>query len=292
MKKLLSEFNYCIFVPSRARKDFIEKRIGVWRYISKENPQYPFKLVLREKEIDDYYSVGYAGKILTVLNSSSIADKRQAIIDFCIQKEIKYAVVIDDDVSFHYRDENLSSKYTSKFEEIVKRNIVDKILYESLQLCGEKYPLIGLPLKQGSFGLKYTFPKNIPIIRFACYCIPIIKKEKIFANGLNSPIMEDRYLQLSLLNKGYRSLSNCRYAVEDMGSNIRGGCSVTRTIEIQNNAARELTKSFSNYVKLKVKDDGHWKERRLDCRISWKKFLKANELPYLPKSEGLKLIGE
>lgn len=291
----LSKEKYFIGIPSRKRSNKITNKRGVWKYLDSRYP-YSVHLVIRTEEIGEYskslskFPGALDLEINMVKDDYNISQKRNVLIGIAKTLLVDYLFIIDDDVCFYYRDEKLSSKYTSKHETFLSKDCFNKILYESIKLCSEKFPIVGLPLKQGSFGLKYMFPKNIPIIRFVCYHVPTLIKENINATTMKTPFMSDRYVHLSLLNRGYSSLSNARYCVGDSGTGKPGGCQETRTVELQSEAAKKLQSLFPDYVSLKVKKDGHWNEERLDCVISWKKFLRNSKLPYIPMGEGLKLL--
>lgn len=289
----LQNKNYLIAVPSRGRSFMIPKRTGIWKHLYPDRTTiesgYNTALIVRHKEAFSYREY-YNGTVMPMENNVNIADKRKRALSFAAKSQIEWLFIVDDDVSFYYRNENFGSKYSALHEEIVKRDIFNKILYESIMLCNEKFPLIGIPLKQGSFKLKYTFRKNAPIIRFVCYHVPTLKKESIDVTGLGTPFMSDRFVQLSLLSKGYRSLSNCRFCVGDSGTGYRGGCSETRTVLNQSQSAIRLHKTFTDYVSLKYKTNGLWNEARYDCKIDWGKFFNEGEQPFLPKEEGLKII--
>ena len=293
-KKLMDK-KFAISIPSRERTHMITKRMGIWKYINQDTDMYPIHLFIREMEAKDYHLTFQSFRVAyhIMKNDVTIAEKRDYMIDIAkVDSSIDYLFIIDDDAIFYYRDEALSSKYTSKHEKFVEKDCFNKILYESMMLCNEEFPIVGLPLKQGSFGLKYMFPINIPIIRFVCYHVPTLRKENIVANGMDTMFMSDRYSHLSLLNKGYKSLSNTRWCVGDQGTGYKGGCSITRTPELQGEAARKLREAFPSHVFLKWKEDGVWGVRRMDCTIRWKKFLPEGHDHFLPMLEGLKLIGE
>lgn len=290
----LKNFNYMIGIPSRGRSFMIEKRTGVWKYFKEYS--YPISIFIREEEVLDYGKVltGRVPKfdLVSCSNGINIAEKRQEILNKAIKENKTHLFIIDDDINFYYREESLSSKYSNKMEEINSRDTVNKCLLECIALCNEEYPIVGLPLKQGSQAKKYTFELNSQIIHFACYHIPTLIKESIKVTELGTPFMSDRYVQLSLLNKGYRSITNCRYAIGDYGTGYRGGCSITRNVLLQEDAARKLLVAFPGYVELRHKENGVWNNPRLDCKIHWKKFLKKGFLQFIPKEKVLKIIGE
>lgn len=284
----LKNFNYLIAVPSRDRTNFLKKKNGVWRNFNRPYKDYPIVLVVREEELDDYKPL-FDGKILTTENNTDITKTRQFILDYAMENGYEHLIMMDDDINLFFRDEKLSSKYTQRIEDIHANNVFDSIVYESLLLTGEEYPLTGVPIKQGSFSKRYTYEKNCMIIRYVCYYLPVWKKHNIRCDGLLGTIgvMEDYYVQLKLLSLGYRTLTNCRWAVGDYGTGYRGGCNATRTVEVQNRSAKKLCELFPEAVKLKVKTDAkqHWKEDRLDVNLKLKYYLNKDEKPYIPKTE-------
>jgi len=276
----------------------VDKETGVWKYLSKEKKHlYPFFTYVRQEELEQYQSFLMDENIIDVPNKFTISDKRQQILEHAINDDIEFLFMIDDDSIFYFREEELSSKYTSRHEDFIEGDYFNKILWESMCLCSQEYPIVGLPIKQGSFGLKYMFPKNIPVIRFVCLHVPTLAKEEISYNtmefnGERVPHMQDRYVQLQLLEKGYRSISNCRFCIGDPGTNYKGGCSDVRTIERHEISAKGLAQTFPKTVSLKYKEDGHWGVQRLDCSIKWKDYLYVGESHYEPSEKIIPLFGE
>lgn len=299
IEKRLQDKNFIIMLPTRDRTHLIRSGIGFWRHYTKKFSEYPRtmvpRLIVRESEVEDYNKVCIdrygEPDIYVVHDHYNLAEKRQRCIELAHHSNKEFLFLIDDDVSFYVRTESLSSKYTSRLEKILAEEIYPKILYESIMLCGERFPIVGLPSKQGSNAIRYMFPKNTPIIRIMCFHVPTLMKEEInLDHGWRQPFMSDRYLELALLEKGYCSLSNSRYAVGDFGTGYKGGCATTRTAGGQSNVARALVKRFPERVSLKVKNNGMWAEERLDCSIDWKGFLPEGEEKFLPSEEGLQLI--
>jgi hypothetical protein len=290
VKKLLDKENYMIGIPSRGRERLLQKRLGVWKHIDPKKEDYPTVLIVREEETNSYRDTGYMGELIRTSNDSTIANKRDELIQYAIKKDKKYLIMIDDDATMYYREENLSSKYTCLHEKFVKDDCFNKMLLESISLCDEEYPVTGFPIKQGSQGIKCMFSKNRPMHVFVCFHVPTLAKEGIRADGLEAPFMEDRYVLLSLLKKGYKSLSNARFCVGDYGTAYRGGSSLTRNIDNQSETAKKLQKVFPESVELKWKENGTWNERRLDCAIDYRYYLKEGETNFIEAKEGLEKL--
>jgi len=297
----LEKNNYIICIPSRGRSHFINKRQGVWKYLF--NPpfdkyNYPLHLFVTKDEeevyknsidnIDSTYSKFIL--IYTVDKNMSIADKRQYMYSVAVDLDKEFLFIIDDDIVLYMRDETVSSNYRSKFDVVKHKDIWNRVLLESICLCNPKYPITGLPLKQSSNSAKYTFEKNKQLLHMQCYHVPTIIKESINHNDLGTMFMSDRYIQMEMMSRGYNTLANYRFCIDDTGTNTKGGCSITRNPKEQSDSAIELHKRFPGIVKLKTKYDGHWREPRLDCNIFLKKFLKKDEEHFLPKEIGFELL--
>ncbi|DAC71833.1 MAG TPA: hypothetical protein DSN98_08310 [Thermoplasmata archaeon] len=287
--------NFLIGIPTRARMHLIHKKMGTWKYFLREpwnRVPYPLYAFVRESEADEYGEVlqdTYV-KIIVVPDSLNIAQKRNEIYEYAANIGKTHVFILNDDVELFFRKESLSSKYTSKFDELMESDTVTKMLLESILLCGEQYPITGFPLKQASNNAKYMFEKNKQIIHLQCYHISTLKKEKITHCGMGVTGMSDRWVQLSLLCRGYRTITNCRYAIGDAGTGQPGGCTVVRTPALVTEAAEAVKRNFPDVVELKIKDNGKWDIPRKDCTIYLKKYLKEGEAPSIPFSEGLEML--
>lgn len=287
--------NFMIGVPTRGRVHRVEAITGIWKYFlrgERAGIEYPLYAFVREDEEVEYRQAfqGTYVQLVVVPNTINIAEKRNFIYEYGAKLGKTHVFIINDDVDMYFRKESLTSKYTNKYDEVIENGIVDKMLLESILMCNEQYPITGFPLKQASQGAKYSFEKNKQIIHIQCYHVPTLKKEGIQHDGMGVCGMSDRWVQLSLLYKGYRTITNCRYAVGDAGTGQAGGCTIFRTAELVSEAATAVHKNFPEVVELKTKTNGIWDVARLDCTIYLKKLLKQEELPYIPLEEGLEIL--
>lgn len=266
--------NYMIGVPSRERSHKITEGHFYKNFSEAETINY----FVREEEVHIYESEGL--KVVPVNNNFHIAQKRKLIFQVAYAKGFEYVFIADDDIKIDVRREDIKTRFRP-----MEKIDVPAFINLHLKVCGEKYPLVHPILRMHADKKKYMYEKNVPAIRFVCYHIPTFIREGIQIDGLSTPFMSDRYAQLSILSKGYSSIALAKYCVDDSGTNAKGGCSIYRTPKLQSEAAKRLQQCFPNNVSLKVKQDGKWNEPRLDCTIQWKKFLKKDELPYIPKEE-------
>lgn len=111
-----------------------------------------------------------------------------------------------------------------------------------------------------------------------------------FFNGALLPIDEldfttlkcaqDYYLLLQLLTKGYKNRVSMRYRVRPDLTQAPGGVGEYRTLEVHNNAMKQLRDAFPEFVKLKEKvaKNGEWGGlTKLAANIQWKKAWKSSQ---------------
>ncbi|MEM4270639.1 MAG: hypothetical protein QXO70_00930 [Candidatus Pacearchaeota archaeon] len=263
-----------ICVPSRNRVRLIQEKRGIWKYLDPRTTTYNLKVFVLEKDKEMYSHYIPIGNLISVPDIYYISDKRQAMLEYAIENEITHLFIIDDDIVLYHRDETLPSKYCCRFEEVKRLNSFNRMIQELKSICNETFPIVGVPLKQGSQSKNSEFEINAPIIRVVCYYVPILKRENIKINGLGVPFMSDRYTQLCLLKKGYKSLTHNGFAIDDYGTGKPGGCQETRTPELQSLSAKALANAFPESVTLKVKKgEGYWTEERLDCKLDLKYYI-------------------
>lgn len=88
------------------------------------------------------------------------------------------------------------------------------------------------------------------------------------------PVMEDFYITLKLLLRGYPNRVAYHYCWSQRSSGFKGGCSIYRTPELQAQAAETLASYFPDYVRVVEKrsesQSGAMAVRK-DVNISWLK---------------------
>lgn len=197
-----------------------------------------------------------------------IGAKRQYIVDNYPQEHILF---IDDDLSFLKRKNG-----ETKLEKIKDNQF--KELYDWILMCLEKgFGIVGCSAQGGNnrFPNKFTYFGRI----WAIYGIntKILNKHNIRYDQIE--VMEDFYVVLDLLRWGYRSIINTEFAHGQKASNQAGGCSETRTYEIQKQSALLLSLKHEPFVNVVKKKSKNWvnMEERYDVKIYWKKaFEKGN----------------
>jgi hypothetical protein len=109
----------------------------------------------------------------------------------------------------------------------------------------------------------------------------ILRKHNIRYDDVT--LMEDYHVTLSLLEKGYPNVQLVNYAWDQTrGSGASGGFSLSRTPQVQAQAAHRLAELHPEFVKVVTKTPkGGWKglEERVDVRVQWKKAYEHNRKP-------------
>lgn len=264
--------NLVIAIPSRGRA----KRLDFSQLTN-----FIINLYVREEEYKDYNDNVKDTNVLIhkVPNEIHLCQKRQYIIEKAYKENIEHLLMLDDDIVFFKLDKNKKLiKLTLNETQTMINNFVKLNSYE--------FPVVHAIQRAFSNYRKYMFEKNIRAIRAVMFHIPFFIRNKIdyryMYNKYGSEYKEDIDVQIQFLNKGVNTIGFCRYIVEDRGYNRNGGVSLFRKDKTFNLSAISLKKEYPNFVSLVRKGD------RLDCRINYKKFLKENELSYLPKKETIK----
>jgi len=92
-------------------------------------------------------------------------------------------------------------------------------------------------------------------------------------------VMEDFDLTIQLLRMGKPNAVIYQYCWNQSGSNADGGCSQYRTLEMQAQAAHQLAKLHSGFVKVTEKQSKNWKGMvtRTDVIVYWKKAYESSQ---------------
>ena len=104
--------------------------------------------------------------------------------------------------------------------------------------------------------------------------------DKIDWTGLK--IAEDYYVTLQLLTMGYQNKISLKYRVDPHETQSKGGCSTFRSLDVHNDAMKQLQQKFPSFVKLKekvAKNSGEWSNKvKLAAVIQWKKAYQSSQV--------------
>lgn len=218
-------------------------------------------LVVYEEEKE--YLKKYNVNLLVVPKSvRGIGKKRQYVVEYFPKEKILF---LDDDLKFYKRLDG-----QTKLQPIKDNNLEE--LYNWVKMCLEKgYGIVGCSAQGGNNRFKGNFTYFGRIWAFYGINTEILNKHNIRYDQIE--VMEDFNVVLDLLRYGYRSIINTQFAHGQKASNQSGGCSETRTYEIQKKSAILLAEKHSPFVKVVKKQSKNWvnMEQRYDVKIYWKK---------------------
>lgn len=201
------------------------------------------------------------------LKKKGIAEARHySIRTLASLKEVDCIIMLDDDMYFYRRkDMSSPSLRVANFVEIT--DMINTMARYSM-LKG--YFACGLSARQGNNRVNTPFVENTRMMNAYALNVSAINNEGVRFNEMT--VMEDFYVTLSMLTRGYKNRVIYNYCWDQRGSNDSGGCSSYRTKAVQSRAAHKLAKIFPDFVTV-VKKKSNWKnmKERYDVRVQWKK---------------------
>lgn len=207
-------------------------------------------LIVRQEEYIQYQKYqGQGFNIIPIADLTGIHDTMQAIIDMFDG----YILRIDDDIKIQQIDTNTNSMKSIKSPEQFLR------LYQWFKQCLDKgiahaaipERMIAMQVNLNNNG--YPTGKILRNQRYGgvtAYNVDILKLHRIRFDALR--IREDYHVNLSLLKIGYPSLMNTKWCHNQV-SNSKGGCSMYRNIQVNNQEAVRFVRLHPNCSKLMKK---------------------------------------
>ncbi len=220
-------------------------------------------LVVPNSEYTDYCPVAAeAGCTVIPCPHKGIGPTRQFIIAAAYPEPV---LMLDDDLTFFRRRVD----DPTKFEDAFGSDILQML--DSIENHLKDYPLVGVCAREGGNRYPNQFYYNGRLLRVLGYDTITLSKHDIDFRTL--PVMEDFYVALSLLTRGYENLMLSNWCHNQRGSNESGGCSQYRTMEMQADAANMLKQYFPKFVTVvKKQTKTAWGgQERTDVRIQWKR---------------------
>lgn len=205
-----------------------------------------------------------------------IAPTRQWILE---NSSADIVVMASDDMRFSYRKDPSKTKL-DRCEELdplislIERCVADGYIHGGVgarqgnnykNLCGQR--------AKGILDRGHVFVDCERVNDFH-----FMKREAVLEWGARMdqlPVMEDFHFTLGLLLKGVPNRIIHDYVWNQEASGKTGGCSLYRTIAVQEEGARGLAAAFPDWVRLKMKrskdSSPAWKDfkERMDVQIYW-----------------------
>lgn len=219
-------------------------------------------IVVPDNEVDDYHirvphDIGIIG-----CPHKGIGPTRDFIIAAAYPGKV---CMMDDDLRFFKRRKDDRTKFSDAYEEDVA-DMLDSIEHQL-----SYFAAVGVCPREGGNRYPDKFYNNVRLLRVLAYDTIILTTQGIRFNDME--VMEDFYVALSLLTKGYPNMMLSDWCHNQRGSNERGGCSQYRTMQMQRDAALLLESRFPKFVKTvtKTTKTAWGGQERTDVKIQWKR---------------------
>lgn len=247
-------------------------------------------LVVPEEEHEQHFTIGgdddFGYQIPTIAAPSHIknySDKFKWIVEDGMEDKEECAVIIDDDLVF--------SRQVPKGDKMslvtIKGTETERLmtLWGFMEILLEDTALVGVHPRQMGHLQKPPFVENSKIV-----CIQGINRRLIGdIPDLNRyPILADVVLNATLLERGQGNKVITTFFQNWGSCQAPGGCSLTRTPEMQAEACYWLEERFGPYIKAVEKEgkDGWLGGKRVDFRGQWKALYKAGTSGLLDRRTG------
>lgn len=246
-----------IFIPSKGRANSVKTLASM-----PESRVASTRLVVPSEEYSEY-CVYFDKKMVLATEAKGIANTRQWVLE---NSKDNYAMFMDDDMDFHWRDNNLKLHKAGHQE-------VEKMLQQIESWLKDGFVHVGVSQRAGNNRQEEPFVDIARMNNTYAYNI----KETLKAGGRfdRLQVMEDFDMTLILLKAGLPNRVSYEYSWSQGKSGAAGGCSTYRNFEMQKKAAFQLAQLHPGLVKVHGKQSkSNWEnigDTRADVIISWKK---------------------
>lgn len=224
--------------------------------------------VVVEPQDEEAYKI--LGKPLLVLpeNDRGLWFARQWVLDYAHENMITKVVQMDDDLTFaRRRDDD-----PTKFRAATDQDMLMMIGSISAELATHVH--VAVASREGTNRRTELYIHNLRASRVHGW-----RADKLRGLGLrwdNGPVkhmIEDFWMELSLLTHRYPHQTINWMVQNQAGSGATGGCEIYRTMPVQTEAALALKRAFPDFVKVVTKKTKtSWGgQERTDVTIQWKK---------------------
>ena len=198
--------------------------------------------------------------------SGNFSDKKQWTSEYCLKKDIRYMVLLDDDLKFDARKEG-------KLKPAKNKDVVEafKQLHEWMK---DGFAHVAMSPREGNNWVEEDYIEVGRAMRVCGFDVKVLEKHNLKLN--RTILMGDFDITLQLLELGYPNRILYSHANGQRKSNDDGGCSLYRTPERMTEAANTLKVLHPKFVTVKqVKTSKPWAgfdtKVRTDVQVSWKK---------------------
>jgi len=212
----------------------------------------------------------YEGRILAPDIPQGLQYARQWCIDEYTREGEKKILMLDDDLS-------LFSRLVEEKRFVLVNNEELEIFFREIESKLDHYASVGVCTKKDGYVENLASSINTRLLRILAYRADILQDEGI---RFDVPVlMEDIYVSLKLLTKGYPNIKlnyivynqqeNNTKIINSRHTHLLGGCSQYRTLTMQKKSAKFLQKCFPEFVKIieTTQDD----KLHINIRVQWKR---------------------
>jgi hypothetical protein len=249
---------YPIYIPTLGR-------VGNQKTLASLPPRiHPFVYLVCPFEEAPLHKRNHPGVNVLPCAAVGIAATRQWLVEQC---EAPICTMVDDDQLFYKRIGKTVSLTAMSPEEIA-------LMLEEMEGLCMIYPMVGLSARQGNNRAEADYLVEASRVHnHYALDVSLLKAEGIKFSA--AKLMEDFYVNLSLLTRGYATAKVVDRCWNQSESNAEGGCSTYRNAELQAEAAFFLAMEFPQVVEVvEKKTKGGWFGGiRYDVKVQWKKAL-------------------
>jgi hypothetical protein len=203
-----------------------------------------------------------------------IAATRQWLVENC---PAAVCTMIDDDQWFAKREVRTNGAPGWNLPRMPKDEVGDMI--EEMESLTSFYPMVGLSARQGNNYHKEDYLAEASRVHNH-YALDVALLRKLDIRFDRTKLMEDFYVNLSLLMAGYTTVKVVDRCWQQTESHSAGGCSTYRDAEMQKEASLFLENQFPSVVTAVQKSSKTgWFNgaARWDVRVQWKQAMEIGK---------------
>lgn len=230
----------------------------------------PDSLLSKVTLVTNNYEIDELSLLYPAINCplNGIAQTRQWLLD---SVDFDVIIMIDDDFRWRQRKDMSSMEATAMVT--ASPETIHWGIERLVEIVADgEVPMAGISHSFGNHLWKDPVEYNKRL--YSNYAINVKKFRELKIKFDDVTLMEDFYVILQLLTKGYRNAVLTQVMWDQVASNSEGGCSTYRTPSLQEKASYELARHFPEFVKVvekKTKSSWFPSGVRHDCNIQWKK---------------------
>jgi len=201
-----------------------------------------------------------------------LSSQRQHIMELFARTNTKYVWLMDDDLTFFRRNEELKLRKCTPSDM--------KTMFETVRKHLNDVPMVGVSTRLGNNRIQESFVDITRVTR--CYAMDANVFSEVGATfaPFEPFLAQDFHLTLCWLNAGYANRVIYSFAQEDVGSNAEGGVSTYRTPELLRKVSMWMADNHPevNPVSKKSKGWDGFSEYRTDMIVQWKEAYKPKKV--------------